>query len=133
MALKAPISPRIFAVHGVFDHHLKSRKSLEPQSKIRHFRRLQLQLELISDQGDEFGIRGFSLGITDGVAKKSLQGIQIPSVPGYFDGVADSTFHPAGGGLEGLRHLGIEDFRDGVGVLSARLGSLLDALFETYK
>lgn len=28
--VKTPISPRIFAVHGVFDHHLKAKKSLRP-------------------------------------------------------------------------------------------------------
>ena len=35
--------------------------------------------------------------------------------------MANGSFYPAGGGLEGFGHLGIEDFRDGVGVLSARL------------
>ena len=101
--------------------------------EICHFRRLQLKLQFVSDQGDELRIGGFSLGIADGIAKKSLQGIQIASVPGHFDGMTDGPLHSGRGGLEGLRHLGIEDFRDGVGVLSARLGSLLDALFETYK
>ena len=66
-----------------------------------------MQLQLISDQGDEFGIGGFSLGIADGIAEKSLQRIQIPSVPGDLDGMSDSSFHTAGGSLEGFRHLGV--------------------------
>ena len=37
--------------------------------------------------------------------------------------MTDGPFHPAGGGLEGFRHLGIQDLGDGVGVLSARLGA----------
>ena len=35
--------------------------SLRCGLKISHLGGLQLQLELIRDQGDEFGIRGFSL------------------------------------------------------------------------
>ena len=70
--VKTPISPRIFSVHGVFDHHPKSRKPVAPQSEIGNLRRLQLKLELVSDKGDEFGIGRFSLCIADCVAKKSL-------------------------------------------------------------
>ena len=73
-------------------------------------------MELICDKRDEFGIGGFSLGIADRVPKKSLQSIQIASVPGYFDGVADGTLHTAGGGLEGLSHLGVEYLGDGIRV-----------------
>ena len=69
--------------------------------------RLQLQLKLIRDQGDELTIGGFSLGIADGIPEKSLQRIQIPSVPGYFDGMADGAFYSGGRGLEGFRHLGV--------------------------
>ena len=71
-------------------------------------------MKLICNKGDEFGIRGFSFGIADGIAEKSLQRIQIASVPGYFDSMADGPLHSAGGGLEGLRHLGVEYFGDGV-------------------
>ena len=63
-------------------------------------------MELIGDEGDELTIRGFSLGIRNRVAKEPLQGIQVASVPGYFDGVADGTLYPAGGGLEGFCHQG---------------------------
>ena len=83
---------------------------------ICHLATLQLQLEFISDQRNKFGIGGFSFGITDGIAEKSLQSVQIASVPGHFDGVSDSALHTAGSGLEGLGHLGVEDFRDGVRV-----------------
>ena len=78
--------------------------------------RLQLKLELICDEGDEFGIRWFALSIGNRVAEEPLEGIQIPSVPGDFDGMADGAFYAAGCGLECFRHLGIEHLGDGVGV-----------------
>ena len=65
---------------------------------------LQLQLELIGDQGDEFGIRGFSLGIGNRVAKEPLEGVQIASVPSHLDGVADGALDAACGGLVFLCH-----------------------------
>ena len=105
--VRTPISPRTFAVHGVFDHHPKSRKPVAAQSEIGNLRRLQLKLQFVSDQGNKFRIRGFSLGIADGIAEKSLQSIQVASVPGHFDGVADGALHSGWGGLECFRHLGI--------------------------
>lgn len=42
--VRTPISPRIFAVHGVFDHHLKSRKPVVPQSELRRLGGFELQL-----------------------------------------------------------------------------------------
>ena len=92
-----------------------------------------MQLQFICNQGDEFRIGGFSLGITDRVPKEALQSVQIAPVPGHLNGMADGSFHPAGGGLEGFCHLGIQYLGDGVGVLSARLGALLDAAGEPYK
>ena len=47
--------------------------------------------------------------------------------------MANGSLHAAGCGLECFRHLGVEYLGDGVGVLTARLGALPDALFETYK
>lgn len=47
-------------------------------------RTLELELKLVRNEGDEFGIGGFSLGVADGVAKESLEGIQIAPVPGHF-------------------------------------------------
>ena len=38
---------RIFAVHGIFNHQCKTRKPLEPQSKIGYLATLQLQLQFI--------------------------------------------------------------------------------------
>ena len=90
-------------------------------------------LELIRNKRNKFGIRGFSLGIADGIAEKSLQRIQITSVPDHFDGMPDSSFHTAGGSLECFCHLGIQHLCDGIGVLTARLGDVPYALFETYK
>ena len=43
-----------------------------PQSELRRFRALVLKLELICDQRDDFRVRGFSLGIADSIAEKSL-------------------------------------------------------------
>jgi hypothetical protein len=111
----------------------EKRKPIASQSEIGNLRRLQLKLQFIGDKGDEFGIRGFSLGIADGVAEKSLQSVQITSVPGYFDGVSDGTLHSAWGGLECFRHLGIQYLGDGIGVLTARLEALPDAAGEPYK
>ena len=85
----------------------EKRKPVAAQSEIGNLRRLKLKLQFVSDKGDEFGIRGFSFGIADSIAEKSLECIQVASVPGDFDGMADSTLHPAGGGLEGFRHLGV--------------------------
>ena len=85
--VKTPISPRIFAVHGVFDYHPKIRKPVVPQSEIGNLRRLQLKLQFIRNKRNKFGIRGFSLGIADGIAEKSVEGIQSATVPGYFDGM----------------------------------------------
>ena len=75
-----------------------------------------MKLQFVSDKGDEFGIRGFSLGIADSIAEKSLQRVQVASVPGNFDGMADGAFHTAGRGLEGFRHLGVEHLGDGIRV-----------------
>ena len=112
--VRTPISPRIFSVHGVFDHHPKSRKSVAPQSKIYNFRRLQLQGKLICNKRNKFRICRFSLGIADCISKEPLEGIQVASVPGYFDGMADGAFHSTGCGLEGLCHLGVEHLGDGI-------------------
>ena len=82
-------------------------------SEIGNLVRLQLKLELVSDQGNKLRIRRFSLGIADGIAEKTLQRIQIAPIPGHFDGMPDGTLHSGRRGLEGLCHLGVEDFGDG--------------------
>ena len=102
-----------FVSIGVF---LFVRFNVALQSEIGNLRRLQLKLQFVSDKGDELTVRGFSLGIADGIAEKSLQSIQVASVPGYFDGVSDGTLHAAGGGLECFCHLGVQYLGDGVGV-----------------
>ena len=105
--VRMPISLRIFAVHGIFDHHPKSRKGVAAQSEIGNLRRPQLKLQLVCNQRDKFRICGLSLGVTDGIAEKSLERVQIASVPGHFNGMADGSFHSAGCGLECFCHLGI--------------------------
>ena len=84
--------------------------------EIGDFRRLQLQLELVCNKRNKFGIRGFSLGIADGIAEEALEGIQVTSVPGNLDGMADGSLYPGWGGLEGFCHLGVEHLGDGIGV-----------------
>ena len=71
-------------------------------------------MELVRNQGDELGIGGLALGVGYRVAEEALQGVKIPSVPCHFDGVANGPLHPAGGGLEGFGHLGVEHLGDGV-------------------
>ena len=95
-----------------------------PQSEIGYLAGLELEWQFISDKGNEFRIRGFSLGIADSIAEKSLQSVQVAAIPGYFDGVADGSFHSAGGGLECFRHLGIQYLGDGIGVPYGPPGSL---------
>ena len=85
----------------------KSRKAVVPQSEIGNLAGLQLKLQFVCDKRDKFGIRRFSLSIADSIAEKSLQSVQIPSVPGHFDGVADGPLHTAGSSLEGFCHLGV--------------------------
>ena len=111
----------------------EKRKPVAPQSEIGNLAGLELEGQFISDKGDEFGIRGFSLCIGNRVPKEALQGIQIPSVPGNFDGMADCPLHAAGCGLECFCHLGVQYFGDGVGVLTARLGGYCCAVREPYK
>ena len=83
-----------------------------------------MKLKLVSDKGDEFRIGGLTLGIADGIPEESLECVQIASVPGYFDGVADGPFHSGWGGLEGLSHLGIEYLGDGIHGLVSPLEGL---------
>ena len=80
-------------------------------------------MQPVGDQGDELRIGGLALGVAHSVAEEALQGVQISSVPGNLDGVADGTFDAGRSGAECLGHLGVEDFRNGVGVLTARLGA----------
>ena len=122
--VKNLVSAPFSDVYGVDASCPKSRKSVAAQSEIRHLRCLQLKLELVCDEGDEFRIRGFSLGVADGIAEESLQGVQVASVPGYLDGMADGPFHPAGGGLECFCHLRVEHLGDGIGVPCGPPGSL---------
>ena len=103
------------------------------QSEIGNLRRFQLKLQFVCNKRNKFRVRGFSLGIADGIAEKSLQRIQVTSVPGNLNGVSDSTLHTGRRGLEGFCHLGIQYLGDGIGVLTARLGALPDAAGEPYK
>ena len=81
-------------------------------SILRRLGGLELQLKPIRNQRNKLTIRRLSLGIAHGIPKEPLQGIQIAPIPGYLDGVADGTLHPAR--PEGFRYLGIEYLRDGV-------------------
>ena len=83
-------------------------------SEIRNLRRLQLKLQFVSNKGNKFGIRGFSLGIADSIPEKSLQSIQITSVPGNLNGVSDCPFHTGRRGLECFCHLGVQYLGDGI-------------------
>ena len=73
-------------------------------------------MEFICNKRNKFRICGFSLCIADGIAEKSLEGIQVATVPGDFDGVTDGPLHAAGGGLECLGYLRVQYLGDGIGV-----------------
>ena len=62
-----------------------------PQSELGGIGSLELELEAVCDEGDELRIRGLALGVTYGVAEDPLEGIQVPTVPGHLDGVADGA------------------------------------------
>ena len=47
--VKTPVSPLIFDVHGIFDHHPKSQKPVAAQSEIGNLAGLQLKLQFVSD------------------------------------------------------------------------------------
>ena len=76
---------------------METSKRLGNPSILRRLGGLELQLKPIRNQGDKLTIRRLSLGIAHRIPKEPLQGIQIAPIPGYLDGVADGTLHPAGG------------------------------------
>ena len=102
----------------------EKRKTVAAQSEIGNLGRLQLKLQFVCDKRNKLRVCGFSLGIADSIAEKSLQSIQVASVPGHFDGVADGPLHAAGGGLEGFRHLGVQYLGDGIHGLVSPLEGL---------
>ena len=92
--------------------------------EISNLGRLQLKLKLICDKGNEFRICGFAFRVADSIAEKSLECVQIAPVPGYFNGMADSSLDSAGRGLEGLCHLGVQYLGDGIHGLVSPLDGL---------
>ena len=83
-------------------------------SIIAHAGAAHLQLQFVGDKGDELRIGGLALGVGNRVAEEALEGIQISSVPCYFNSMANGSFHSAGCGLECFRHLRIEHLGDGI-------------------
>ena len=63
-------------------------------SVLRRLGGLELQLKPVRNEGNELTIGGLPLGVAHGIAEEALQGVQIPPVPGDFDGVADGPFYP---------------------------------------
>ena len=86
-------------------------KPVAAQSEIGNLAGLELQGQFVSDKGDEFGIRGFSFGIADSIPKKSLQSVQIATIPCNLNGVADGPFHSGRRGLECFGSRGCVVFR----------------------
>ena len=68
------------------------------------------RLQIICDKRNKLRIRGFSLGIADSIAEKALQSVQIATIPGHFNGVADCPFHPVGHGQKCLDDLACTAF-----------------------
>ena len=54
--VRTPISPRIFRVHGIFNHHHQGQKPVAAQSKIGNLAGLQLKLQFVGNKGNKFGI-----------------------------------------------------------------------------
>ena len=106
----------MFAGIGTSDFPYESMLSYEHLFvlEISHLTGLQLQGKLVCNKRNKFGIRGFSLGIADGIAEKSLQSVQISSVPCNLNSMSNCSLNTTGGGLEGLCYLGIEYLGDGV-------------------
>ena len=102
--------------------HEMWKKAVEFVLILRRLGALELELQAIRNQCDELTIRRLALGVAHRVAKKALQGVQVSSVPGDFDGVANGPLYPGRRGLEGFGHLGVEDLGDGVRGLSAHAG-----------
>ena len=84
-------------------------------------------MKLISDQCNEFTIRGFALGIADGIAEEALEGVQVATIPGDFDGVADGSFDTGRGGLEGFGDLWVQYLGDGISLACGQQGVRLTA------
>ena len=101
--IKTPSLAHFFCVYGVLFHCRKARKPLE----IRHFIVLKLELELVGDESDEFGIGGFAFCVADGIAEETLEGVKIATIPSHLDGVANGPLHTGRRGLESLCYLGI--------------------------
>ena len=98
-------------------------------SVLRDFRGFELKLELVRNQGDELRIGGLSFGVADRVAEEPLQGVQIAPIPRHFDGMADGSFHPGRGSLEGFGYLRIQHLGDGIGVPYGPPRGLLDGVY----
>ena len=93
------------------------------ESELGHVLSFELKLELVRNQGDELRIGGLSFGVGHGVAEEALEGIQIPSVPGYLNGMANGPLYSTWRGAEVLGYLRIEYLGDGVrGLSSPRRG-----------
>ena len=52
---------------------------------------LELQLQLVGDEGDEFRVGGLAFRVADGVAEEALEGVQVAPVPGHLNGMADGA------------------------------------------
>ena len=97
---------------------------------------LQLQLELVGNEGDEFAVCGLASARLHRVAEEGVEGINVASVPRYLDCVAYRTFHAACGGLVFLRNRRVEnlgDRIDDIAILDSEQNGgaeILVALFE---
>ena len=86
----------------------KARKPVAPQSELGHVLSLELKLQFVRNQGNELRIGGLALGVGYRVAKEPLEGVQITTIPGYLDGVANGPLYSGRSCLEGFRHLGVQ-------------------------
>ena len=76
-----------------------------------------IQPHLISDHRNELRVRWFSPQVMDGIAEVAVESVHIAPVPCHFDGVADGTLHPAGGGAVFLGDFRVEALGHSVDIL----------------
>ena len=77
---------------------------------------MDLNAQFVGNHSDEFTVGGLSAAVLNGIAEIGVEHINIASVPGDFDRVADGTFDARRRGAECLGNLGVQYLRNGIRV-----------------
>ena len=57
------------------------------------------EAEVIRDHGNELGVCGLAAIVLNGVPEVGIEGIHVPAIPSYLDGMTDGALHAGGCGL----------------------------------